>query len=343
MDSKKGPYLVKELKSIPPGRQVWGKYLVLEKVDRRTRDGRAVSNLRLGDATGEIDAVVWDSCNINGVIETGRVVGILGDTSVYANRLQLTARRIKELDDDPALFQKSVEGLERLQQTFNEYINSLEDPCLKLLLQKIFSDETRKRFFRAPAARKIHHQYAGGLLEHTVAVASLCLEAAAHYPGINRDLVLAGALLHDLGKIEELDIKVSSEYTVAGRMLGHIFIGSEIVSQNIALIRLEGEVFPSDLEIMIKHMVLSHHGQLEFGSPVKPLFPEALLLHLMDNLDAKMHVFWNRIKDDEENPDVFTPYDQMFNQHYYKHRYQYLPEEELREEGMEDLLEERYD
>lgn len=343
MENKKGPYLVKELKGMPPGRQVWGKYLLLEKVDRRTRDGKAVSNLRLGDLTGEIDAVVWDSCNITGVIEAGTVIGILGDTSVYANRLQLTARRIKGLDDHPGSFQKSVEGLERLQRRFVDHVDSLEDPYLKQLVVKVFSGETRERFFRAPAARKIHHQYAGGLLEHTLAVAELCLEAAKHYPDLNRDLVLTGALLHDLGKIEELSIKVSSEYTVVGRMLGHIYIGSEIVSENIDAIRKEGNEFPSELEIMIKHMILSHHGLLEFGSPVKPLFPEALLLHMMDNLDAKMHVFWNRIKDDEENPEIFTPYDNMFDQHYYKHRYHYLPEERTQEEEREDLFEERDD
>ncbi len=340
MDNKKGPYQVKELKGMQPGRQVWGKYLLLEKVDRRTRDGKAVSNLRLGDVSGEIDAVVWDSCNINGIIETGKVIGILGDTSVYANRLQITARRIKELEDDPSSYQKSVEGLEGLQQTFEQHIDSFEDPYIKQLLQRVFSGVTLERFFRAPAARKIHHQYAGGLLEHTLAVAGLCLEAAKHYPDINRDLILAGALLHDLGKIEELSIKVSSEYTVAGRLLGHIYLGSEMVSENMAAMRLEGIQFPAELEVMIKHMILSHHGLLEFGSPVKPHFPEALLLHMMDNLDAKMHVFWNRIKDDEAGPEIFTPYDTMFDQHYYKHRYQYLPEDELRQEGLKELFEE---
>lgn len=325
---KKGPFLVRELKMIPSGKQVWGKYLILDKVERRTRDGKSVINLRLGDLSGEIDAVAWDNCAIAGVLEVGKVAGVLGDTSTYNGRLQITARRLKSLEEDPLPYQKSAAGLEHLKLQFQDLIASLNDPYLKKLITRIFSDSFLEEFFRAPAARRIHHQYAGGLLEHTISVASLCRQTCALYPELNQDLTVAGALVHDMGKVEELNFKAAAEYTAAGRMLGHIYIGSEMLAGHINQLRSEGETFPEQLELMLKHMILSHHGLLEFGSPVKPLYPEAFLLHMMDNLDAKMHVFWNKIKDDEDNPDDFTPYDNMFGQHYYKLRYRYEGEDE---------------
>lgn len=323
MENKKGPYSVKELKTLGPGKQIWGKYLILEKIDRRTREGKAVSNLRLGDISGEVDAVVWESCTQSGIVEVGAVVGVLGDTSVYNNRLQITARRIKGLEEDSLPYLRSAPGLPALQREFQTLVDSVNDPYLKAVLDRVFSDTMREKFFRAPAARRIHHHYAGGLLEHTLSVASLCLGASSRYPFLNRDLLLTGALLHDIGKVEELHMKPAAEYTVLGRMLGHIYLGSEMVSAAIDGLRLSGNDFPEELEVMIKHLVLSHHGLLEFGSPVKPLFPEALLLHMMDNLDAKLFVFWNRMQDDADSTEEFTPYDNMFDQHYYKYRYQY--------------------
>lgn len=330
--------MLKEVKAMLPGRQVWGKYLLLDKVERRTRDGKAVMNLRLGDLSGDIDAVAWESCSITGPLEKGTVVGLLGDTSQYNGRMQITARRIKSLDEDPLAFQRSADDWETLKHQFEQLLNSITDPYLKPLLDRVYSGQVREAFLRAPAARRIHHQYTGGLLEHTVTVARLCLDAVRIYADLNRDLVLAGALLHDIGKIEELSMKAAAEYTVAGRLLGHIYIGSELLSVTISNLRQEGSHFPLELELMLKHMILSHHGLLEFGSPVKPLFPEALLLHTMDNLDAKMHIFAGRIKDAEESPEDFTPYDSMFDQHYYKHRYQ-SPSDEM--EGEKQLVEDQ--
>lgn len=330
MENKKGPFTVKEVKALGAGKQVWGKYLVLEKIDRRTREGKAVSNLRLGDVTGEIDSVVWESCGVSGSLEAGSVVGVLGDISVYNNHLQITARRIKGLDEDPLPYLRSAAHLPALQHDFLALIESLGDPYLKALLERVFTESMQDMFFRAPAARKIHHNYTGGLLEHTLSVASLCMDAGRRYPFLNREVLLAGALLHDIGKVEELKMKPAPEYTVSGRMLGHIYMGSEMVSAAIAGLRQEGIDFPPELEVMIKHLVLSHHGLLEFGSPVKPMFPEALILHMMDNLDAKLFVFWNRIQEDETQ-EIFTPYDKMFDQHYYKYRYRYQEEGEQAE------------
>lgn len=303
--------------------QIWGKYLVLEKVQRKTKDGKDIINLRIGDSSGEMDVVIWDNCNVSGEIHNGSVVGLLGDLGLYNNRLQITAKRIKVLQEDIAPYLKGPDiNVEILAKELEEVLHSVSDPYINKLLLNIFTPDVKEAFIKAPAAKKIHHNYPGGLLEHTLQVVKLCSYAAKLYPMLNRDLLVAGALIHDIGKVKEYAIKAIPEYTVAGRMVGHIVLGHEMVDDAIKNIRQEGSLFPENLEMMIKHMILSHHGYLEYGSPVKPLFPEALLLHTADNLDAKMFVFINRIKEDETEEDLFTAYDSFFEQHFFKYRYE---------------------
>ncbi len=320
---KKGPFLVKELKALSPGTQIWGKYLVLNKVQRKTRDGREIIDLKLGDSSGTIDSIVWDNCSVTGDIINGSIVGLLGDIMVYNNRLQVTAKRIKILEEDISPYLKTPPaGMDSLVKKFDQVIEQVIDPYLSKLLQKIFTEETRERFFRAPAAKMIHHNYYGGLLEHTLSVAALCSKAADEYQEINRDILLAGALLHDIGKIAEYEMQTSPQYTVKGRLIGHIVIGSELISNAIDNMRKEGINFPDELDWMLRHMILSHHGRLEFGSPVIPLFPEAFVLYMMDNLDAKMYVFKDKLEDNEGSEELFTNYDQFFEQIFFKYRYQ---------------------
>ncbi len=319
---KKGPFLIKELKGLNPGTQVWGKYLVLEKVQRKTKDGKDLINLSLGDSSGSIDAIVWDNCNISGTIEKGLVIGLLGDLGLYNNRLQVTAKRIKVTEEDIAPYLKGpAADIKELAGELDELLNSITDIHISKLLKHIFTPETKATFINAPAAKKIHHNYPSGLLEHTVQVAKICSRTTELYPMLNRDLLVAGALLHDIGKVYEYEIKVLPEYTASGRLVGHIVLGSEMVGNAIDTIRQQGDSFPSHLEMMLKHMILSHHGSLEYGSPVKPLFPEALLLHMADNLDAKLFVFVNKIEEDEGGEGLFTPYDIIFDQHFFKYRY----------------------
>jgi 3'-5' exoribonuclease len=319
---KKGPHTVKEIKNIGPGQQIWGKFLVLDKTPKKTKDGKSMVYLKIGDLSGEIDAVVWDNCAIAGSTGVGTVIGLLGDTGLFNNHIQITAKRIKTLEDDPLPYLKKPPiSMEELTNRFNELLQSVKDPYLHKLLDRIFTPEMKEKFFRAPAAKKIHHNYSGGLLEHTVAVAGLCLQASSLYQGLNPDLLVVGAILHDIGKVDEYTIKVTPEYTVAGRMMGHIVIGEELVGARIKELRANGEDFPEELEWILKHMILSHHGMLEYGSPVKPLLPEALLLHMADNLDAKMFIFNNKIAEDEGEDQFFTNYDGFFDQHFFKYRY----------------------
>lgn len=320
---KKGPFTIKELRTLSPGTQFWGKYLILDKNQRKIKDGRDIINLKLGDTTGEVDAVVWDNCKVTGELENGAVIGLLADVGSYNNRLQATAKRIKILEEDPLDYAKKPDvDIDTLIGQFEDIINRVTDPCLQELLTRIFTPEMRTIFFCAPAAKKIHHNYSGGLLEHTVNVAQLCIQVAGNYPGLNRDLLISGALLHDIGKLQEYELKVVPEYTVEGRLLGHIVMGSELITARIVQLRAEKIEFPPELEWMLKHMILSHHGSLEFGSPIIPLFPEAFMLYMMDNLDAKMFVYKQKIDENDRPDELFTNYDTFFGQHFFTYRYQ---------------------
>jgi len=320
---KKGPFTIKELKNLSTGTQFWGKFLIVEKTQRKIKDGRDIINLKLGDASGEVDAVVWDNCKVTGEIESGVVIGLLADVGLYNNRLQVTARRIKILEDDPFDYVKRPEiDAGTMTANFTGTLNSVTDPHLQGLLRRIFNPQVQNTFFKAPAAKKIHHNYCGGLLEHTLAVAQLCAGIAENYPELNRDLLVTGALLHDIGKLKEYEMKVVPEYSTEGRLLGHIVMGSELITSQIKDMRADGLLFPDKLEWMLKHMILSHHGSLEFGSPVLPLFPEAFVLYMMDNLDAKLFVFKNKINENSGDDEFFTNYDSFFGQNFFTYRYQ---------------------
>lgn len=319
---KKGPLVIKAIKSLNPGQQIWGKYLITDKIHKKTKDGKDMVYLKIGDSTGEIDVVVWDNCAVSGLNDVGAVIGLLGDTGIFNNRMQITAKRIKTLEEDPLLYLRTPEiSIDKLIKQFEDILTSIQEPYLNQLMLSIFTPALTEKFFRAPAAKKVHHNYPGGLLEHTLNVADLCLKACETYPELNRDLIVAGAIMHDIGKISEYAIKVAPQYTVEGRLVGHIVMGSEMAGNAICQLRKEGHDFPAELEWMLKHMILSHHGELEYGSPVKPLFPEALLLHMMDNLDAKMFIFNNKIAEDEGEDQYFTNYDGFFDQLFFKYRY----------------------
>lgn len=320
MESNKKLINAREMQASNIGQQVSGKFLILDKIYRKTKDGKDMYNLKLGDSSGNIDAVVWENCRLTGTLASGAVIGILGDMGNYAGRNQITAKIIKVLDEDPGIYVQQAENLEGLKRHFAALLQSITDPYLKDLSNEIFDAATREVFFRTPAAKRIHHNYPGGLLEHSCQVADLAIKVAASYPYLNQDLLLFGALVHDIGKIAEYKNGVVPQYTTEGKLLGHIVIGNEIIGQKIALLREKGKYFPQQLEWMIKHMILSHHGSMEFGSPVIPLFPEAFALHIADNLDAKMYIFNQKLQESSEE-EYFTNYDNFFAQQFFTYRY----------------------
>jgi len=237
-----------------------------------------------------------------------RVKGVL---NVFQNRPQLTIhkmQRVEESEIDAAdFFPRSHRDLDEMAAELQAVISSVGNPHLKALLEAVFGDEEVARLYRkAPAAKTVHHAYLGGLLEHVLSLAKLCRMTAAHYQEIDADLLLAGALLHDVGKIHELSYDRSFGYTTEGQLLGHITIGLRMIGDKLRTL----PDFPPRLRALVEHMVLSHHGQLEFGSPKLPLFAEAVLLHYLDDMDSKMECVRAMVAHDRQVEGEWTGYSQ---------------------------------
>jgi 3'-5' exoribonuclease len=265
-------------------------FLVCEKEIRATREGKTYLRIELGDATGRVEARMWDGFDRAAAsFERDDFVKVQARVETYRNKHQLIIEKIRRADDseiDPAdFFAHTKENVEELYAQLLQIVASVGDPWLRQLLESVVCDpELVPRLKRAPAAKIMHHAYCGGLLEHVVSLCNLCRVVARHYSEVNTDLLLSGAVLHDVGKLRELSYERSFGYTDEGQLLGHILVEYELVSKKIDAI----EGFPPELKILVQHMLVSHHGQYEFGSPKLPMFREALLLHYLDDLDSKM-------------------------------------------------------
>lgn len=278
------------VRDLPLNQPVTATFLVHAKEVRQKKSGDPYLSLVLGDRTGEVDAKMWE--NVAEVMDTfgaDDFVRVKGQLGVYQNRPQFTIHKLQRLSDSDVeledFFPTSSRDPMEMFVELEGIIAGVANPDLRALLRAVFGDEQIAALFRkAPAAKSVHHAWLGGLLEHTISLCALCRMVATNYPGLNPDLLIAGALLHDLGKIYELDYNRSVSYTTEGQLLGHIVLGLRIIDEKLRKL----PDFPPKLRILLEHMILSHHGRLEFGSPKEPMFPEALLLHFLDDLDAKM-------------------------------------------------------
>jgi 3'-5' exoribonuclease len=265
-------------------------FLVCEKEIRATREGKAYLRLELGDRTGTIEGRMWDGFERDAAsFQRDDFVKIQARVESYRNKLQVAIDKIRRAEinevDAADFFAHSAENVEELYAKLLSFVASVKDPNLRRLLESVVTDpELVPRLKRAPAAKIMHHAYLGGLLEHVVSLCGLCCKVLTHYPEADADLLLTGAVLHDIGKLRELDYDRSFGYTDEGQLLGHILIEYELVAKKMDAI----EGFPSDLKTLVLHMLVSHHGQYEFGSPKLPMFREALMLHYLDDLDSKM-------------------------------------------------------
>lgn len=265
-------------------------FLVCEKEIRNTREGKSYLRLELGDRTGTIEARMWDQFE-SAAKEFARddVVKVQARVEIYRNRpqlalLQLRLARAEEVDLADFL-PHTKEDVGKLWAQLLEHANSIADPWLQKLVAAILADPaTAARYKRAPAAKVMHHAYLGGLLEHVISLCGLARHAADHYPELNRDLLLTAAILHDVGKLDELCYDRAIGYTVEGQLLGHIVM--ELDTVNKAMDRIEG--FPTRLKTVVQHLLISHHGEYEFGSPKLPMIREALVFHYLDDLDSKL-------------------------------------------------------
>ncbi|WP_457573937.1 3'-5' exoribonuclease YhaM family protein [Desulfolithobacter sp.] len=273
------------------GQQVHDVFLVSRKTLAETKAGKPYLSLTLMDRTGDIEGRVWDNATrYDAQAEVGTFIRLHATAKSYQGRLQLGITSLEQVDADTVQLEDFIPASprdpEEMQAELRRIIALVQDAHLQPLLAAMFRGETLKQFVRAPAAKKMHHAYIGGLIEHTLSVTGMAMRTADHYPALNRDLLIAGALLHDIAKIREFEFtSVPFEYTDSGRLLGHLVLGSEMVRQQAAAI----EDFPADLLDQLLHLILSHHGRHEFGAPVLPMTPEALILHHLDDMDAKMN------------------------------------------------------
>jgi 3'-5' exoribonuclease len=289
---------------------ITGSFLVQAKEIRQKKTGELYLSLVLGDRTGDLDAKMWD--NISEVVDAfGRddFVKVKGMVQIYHNRPQITLHKIRRMDESEVdfgdYFPCSRRAPDEMWVELRGIVAGIANPHIKALLEALLDDEdVARRYRRAPAAKQIHHAWLGGLIEHVLSLCALARAAAAHYHNIDLDLLLAGVVLHDIGKIYELNYERGFSYSNDGQLLGHINIGMRMVAD-----KLHGlPDFPPSLRVLIEHMILSHHGHLEFGSPKLPQFPEALLLHYLDDLDSKMECMRALIENDRQVEGCFTSY-----------------------------------
>ena len=271
-------------------KNITASFVVASKQVKPKKSGDPYLALTLADRTGSIEAKMWDGVpEAMGTFEQDDVIKIRGLINKYNGRFQLTIHKIRRMDESEVEYAdylpKTSKDVDALWQTLAEFIASFKDENLKALVLSFMADPELERGYKnAPAAKTLHHAFIGGLLDHVVSLFTSCDLVCRNYPSVNRDLVLTGAFLHDIGKIHELSYARSFGYTTSGQLLGHMIIELEMLHQKLAAF----PDFPPQLKILIEHMIISHHGQYEFGSPKLPMFPEALLLHYMDDLDSKM-------------------------------------------------------
>jgi len=291
--------------------------------DRRVliaRNGKPYAKVLLTDRTGDLPGIIWEDARTQiAGIDPGDIVGVRGTVESYENRTQMRIDKIVKLNEDDvdmsALVPTTKGDISSMMSEIEEFISRVQDTYLKKLIENIFSREgIRETYMKAPAAKGIHHNYIGGLLEHTLSVLK-SIEAIfpvyAHL-GINKDLLIAGALLHDIGKIYEYSYDKVIDMTPEGRLIGHIYLSAHMTDKEIDGI----EKFPEELKLQLLHLILGHHGQLEFGSPKLPMTREAMLLHMLDDLDAKLIGFSSIIESTPEE-EAFTSYSSVYNRYLY--------------------------
>jgi 3'-5' exoribonuclease len=282
---------IADLANFDEGRLFDGFFLVLAKQQRTTKTNKPYLNLILGDKTGQLEGRVWElgDPRIAKDFDRGDIVKARGSASRFDDRMQMKIDQLRlaqanEVDKMDMLPSTTYDVADLWRQLLG-FIESFTNPHLKLLLATLLDDPALALAYReAPAAKQLHHAWLGGLLEHVISLCTLADRVAPHYPLIDRELLLTGVILHDIGKVRELSWEVGFEYTIEGMLLGHIQIGAALAERTMDSL----PAFPPKLKTLVLHMILSHHGKLEFGSPKLPMIPEALVLNFLDDLDAKM-------------------------------------------------------
>jgi len=295
---------------LKPNQLIETTFLVQSKEIRQKKGGELYLSLLLADRTGELDSKMWD--NVNDVLnefERDDFVKIKGIIQVFHNKPQLTIHKVRRIGESELdvtdYFPASKRDAQEMWVELRGIVAGMKNPHLHALLDAMLDDEEiARRYRRAPAAKHIHHAFLGGLLEHVLSVLGMAKAAAAHYANIDYDLLIAGCVLHDIGKIYELNYERGFSYSNEGQLIGHISIAMRMVGDKVRGL----PDFPPLLRTLVEHMILSHHGLLEYGSPKLPQFPEALLLHFLDDMDSKMECMRALIANDRQLDGCFTTF-----------------------------------
>jgi 3'-5' exoribonuclease len=285
-------------------------FVVVAKQIKPKKTGEPYLALTLGDRSGQLEAKMWD--NVDDVLEAFEqddFLKVKGLINKYKQRFQLTIHKLRKLADSEIIFDdylpKTIKDIDALWESLSQFVAGIQNPHLKALIRAFMDDpEIAAAYRNAPAAKTLHHAYIGGLLDHVVSLCRSCDLICQNYPQINRDLLLTGAFLHDIGKIHELTYNRSFTYSTKGQLLGHMIIELEMLQAKLALV----PDFPEELKTMIEHLIISHHGEYEFGSPKLPMFPEALMLHYLDDLDSKMEAMRAQFERDSTLDGPWTSY-----------------------------------
>lgn len=294
-------------------------FVLTQKNIAHKKDGNPYLNMVLGDKSGQLKGVAWDQVEkIAAVASAGDLVRVEGGVSEYRSELQLVVRDMvyQSTDSaDPADFlPTSKRNINVMFERLTGVTRALKTECLRDLFEVFWMDvEFVDRFKAAPAAKKMHHAYVGGLLEHTLSMALLTERIAGHYSGIDMEMVIAGTILHDIGKIKELSCGYNFDYSDEGRLLSHIIIGLQMLDEKLKLV----PDFPEEKAVLLKHMIISHHGNREFGSPEPPKTLEAVLLNYIDEMDSKINCIRDYITT-EDTDESWTGYHRLLERHFYR-------------------------
>jgi 3'-5' exoribonuclease len=300
--------------------RVESQFLVRDKITAMAKNGKPYLTLKLMDRTGEIEGRIWDRVDdLAARFEKDDFVRVQGKASVYLGKMQLVVQQLEKVAENNVDLADYLpvcpRPVEEMIAELRGVADSLESPHFRALMAEFLDDEEFLRLYaKAPAAKAIHHVYLGGLLEHSLAVARLAEDVCRHYPGVQRDLLITAALLHDIGKVSELCYERSFAYTDTGKLLGHIVIGVEMVEERLRRL----PEFPPAAGILLKHLLLSHHGQYEFGSPKRPKTLEAVILNYLDDLDSKINGIRTHFEKEPDSVDGWTGYHRIYDRYFFR-------------------------
>ncbi len=311
------------LNELREGETVIEHYLCKTRQSMKSKNGKTYLSLKLQDKTGIVDAKVWDQTKQIQSFAENDFIKIEALVTIFNNDIQLNVKRIRKSEEgeyDPADYIPATDkNINEMYATLTGFIDTIESPYIKELLEKIYfkHPEISVKIKTHSAAKAMHHNYLGGLLEHTLAVTQICDAMAKQYPFADRDILICTAMLHDIAKIMELSDFPENDYTDVGQLLGHIYLCAELIGTTVSTIK----GFPVQLERLLKHCILAHHGEMEFGSPKVPETIEAHILHCADNLDAKLKMYEDMMQGSDSIQGNWVGYNRMLQRNVRNSKY----------------------